>query len=160
MAVTFNGPIKVSRPGFTQDGQTPNQGAVPNRQAWVAPVLCTIAVDIASGAGVGGAPVIPAGSLIQDITVLLLTGITGGGTLTYNLGGSAIATQAVGATGGYSNNPTVTAAQIPTWQNTGTLDAAFTISGVSTATGTVVVSFVPRNADGSLSDEGYRPFVQ
>jgi len=103
--------------------------------------------------------VIPAGSMITDITLIQTTKFTGtSGVITVFANGTAIGTCAAITAGSSSNisfNPT-SDAQGALWTNVGSTDAIITYTmassgSLSAGAGQLVATYIVRNSDGSAN---------
>lgn len=162
MSVTFSAPLKVSTDGYSSDGAYLKQATT---QAVIAAQTF--------GANTTGSNItvnfqIPAGSAIVDFYATYSAGGTnqiGGGTITATLGGAQFATGTLPTVLVNTSNevvftPNVTGGAAQTagalWVNTGN-----TVKTLSLSTGPasggylqVTVSYIVRNADGSITSSG------
>ena len=130
-----------------------NAAAGKNRNMGFTSVTQTFTLNGANGAGTFTGCVIPAGSLIESITVYVSVLFNGTATLTFNLNSDNV-----------TNSPTITALGTPSagtgadatkvglWINTGSVDKVFSavVGGTPTSgTAVVAITYGVRNADGS-----------
>jgi hypothetical protein len=89
---------------------------------------------------------IPAGSLIQSVTTYMTTGAAG--TPNVTVGGTIIGTLSTAAG---LNSLSVTAANVGTMLNVGSTDAQLSYTATAASAGTLVVTYVVRNSDGTTA---------
>jgi hypothetical protein len=181
MAVSFNGPLKITRPGYSTNGSFVNSSVasdtpVPNRQAWFAavPVQFTI---LAPDNGTYGF-VLPAGAQITSIHALnATTSLDAAATSTFtwttgafNASGQIVYTTNTITSGAFgtqryndviaTSGTSLSGVEADNLANVGVADVSCTVSNTSAVGPQKVywtIEYIPRNQDGSLGDEGYRP---
>lgn len=89
---------------------------------------------------------IPAGSLIQSVATYMTTGAAG--TPNVTVGGTIIGTLSTAAG---LNSLSVTAANVGTMLNVGSTDAQLSYTATAASAGTLVVTYVVRNSDGTTA---------
>jgi hypothetical protein len=94
--------------------------------------------------------ILPAGSMVHAVTAYVTTGAAG--TPTVSIGSTGVGTLSTAA--GF-NTLSVTAAAVGTLADVGRSDIALTVTVTAGATGTLAVTYVVRNADGT-----YNPTAQ
>lgn len=106
--------------------------------------VVTQSVPLVAGSAV--TLMLPAGALIQDVSAYMTTGAVG--TPNVTVGGTIIGTLSTAAG---LNSLSVTAANVGTMLNVGTTDAQLSYTATAATAGTLVVTYVVRNSDGSTA---------
>lgn len=114
----------------------------------VGATVVTQSVPVVAGSAV--TLMIPAGSLIQGVTAYITTGAVG--TPNVTVGGTIIGTLSTAAG---LNALSVTAANVGTMLNVGTTDAVLSYTATAASAGTLVVTYVVRNSDGTTAPTSF-----
>ena len=105
-----------------------------------------VAQQVALVAGSAVTLMLPAGACVTNISAYMTTGAVG--TPAVTIGGTSVGTISTAAG---LNSLSVTAANVGTLLNVGSTDAVLSYTATAATAGTLVVTYVVRNSDGTIA---------